>query len=234
MRFVNIIITICMVGFAVMAMAAGPPGEGPPPGGSGDPFQDRLDALAEKDKNNPPAQNGVEFVGSSMFEGWTDVAAHMAPIPAFNRAIGGSKTANILSNLDQLVLQYKPKVVVLYSGINDVSEGVLPETAALNIRKIIEGIQTDFPETRIIYIPILDTSNRPETAGLIEDANNRVKAYAESNTRVIVLDISSALVDKNGNTRPEFLASDGFHYNEAAYEAMAQVVKPVVEKLWSR
>jgi lysophospholipase L1-like esterase len=235
---------ICVMGFAVVAMAAespaggppagGVPGEGPPQGGSANPFQDRLDALAEKDEADPPAKNGVEFVGSSMFEGWTEVAAHMAPMSAFNRAIGGSKTADILSHLDQLVLQYEPKVVVLYSGINDVGEGVSSEAAAENIRKIIEGIQADLPETEVVYIPILDTTNRPNVAELITDANNRVVSYAEGNARVTVVDISAALVNENGDTRPEFLAGDGHHYNETAYEAMARVVKPVVEKIWSR
>jgi len=48
------------------------------------------------------------------------------------------------------------------------------------------------------------------------------------------LDVSSALVDDKGETRQEFLNSDKSHYNSAAYEAMARVVKPVVQKAWSR
>jgi lysophospholipase L1-like esterase len=248
MRCLKILVMICVMGIAVVAMAAEPPAGGPPtggppaggppeggpPSGGGNPFQDRLDALAEKDKARPPAKNGVEFVGSSMFEGWTEVAAHMAPMPAFNRAIGGSKTGDVLAHLDRLVLQYEPRIVVLYSGINDVGEGVSSETAAENIKKIIEGIQADLPGTGIVYIPILDTANRPDVAESITDANSRVREYAEGNHRVTVVDISAALVDEKGNTRPEFLAEDGHHYNEAAYEAMARVVKPVVEEIWSR
>lgn len=234
MRCVKILLVICIVSFTCMAMAAGPPAGGTHQGRSANPLQDRLDAFTEKDKNELPAMNGVEFLGSSMFEGWTEVRSHMAPVPAFNRAIGGSKSADILSHLEQLVLQYKPKVVVLYTGINDVSEGVQPETAAENIWKIIKGIQTDLPETHVIYIPILNTSNRPDSTALIENANNRVIANAEGDAGVTVLDVSSALVDENGDTRPEFLTSDKSHYNETAYKVMAQMVKPVVEKIWSR
>lgn len=230
MRNLIILMLISMMGFAAEAMAAGPP----PGGGSANPLQERLDALTEKDRAGLPAENGVEFVGSSMFEGWTGVAAHMAPIPAFNRAIGGSKTADILAHLDQMVLQSKPGVVVLYTGINDVSEGVAPETAAGNILKIMEGIRASLPETEIIYIPMLDTANRPDVAGLITDADTRVGKYAEGNAWVTVLDIRAALVDESGNTRPEFLDGDGAHYNDAAYEAMAGVVKPAVEKIRSR
>jgi lysophospholipase L1-like esterase len=201
--------------------------------GGGDPFLDRLNALAEKDVSDLPPKNGVEFAGSSMFEGWTEVTAHMAPIPAFNRSIGGSKTADILSHLDQLVLQYEPEVVVLYTGINDVSEGIAPKTAAENIRKIINGIQTALPETHVIYIPALNTGNRPDSESRITDVNRRVNAYAEEDGDVTVLDVGPALVDGNGNTRPELLLDGGTHYNETAYKIMAGVVKPVVEPLYT-
>lgn len=237
MRKAILLVFVCVLGAAMTAMAAGPPAgnhAAPPTGGSANPFQDKLDALAETDKSDPPAKNGVEFVGSSMLEGWVDVAAHMAPLPAFNRAIGGSKTGDILSHLDPLVLQYEPKVVILYSGINDVSEGVSVTETVENLRNIIGGIQAVLPETRVIYIPMLNTSNRPDTGSMISEANQVMAAYAEKNSRTTLLDVSPALVDQNGDTRPEFLTTDGSHYNDTAYEAMARVVKPAVEEIWSR
>ncbi len=232
MNCVKMLLMIFVMGVGITAMAAGPPAGSPSGERSANPFQDRLDNFSVKDKSDPPAKHGVEFVGSSMLEGWSDVTAQMAPFLAFNRAIGGSKTADILSHLDQLVLQYEPRVVVLYSGINDVSEGISSETAAENIQKIIEGILSGLPGTRVIYIAILNTSNRSDSSGPIKDANSRVRTFAEKNPRVTYLDISGALVDGEGNTRSKFLTDDHSHYNTAAYEAMARVVKPVLEDVW--
>jgi hypothetical protein len=235
MRYMKMFLMVCVIGFGITALAADMPAGGPPPQGSPDKmFLKNLDDMAAKDKANPPPKDAVEFTGSSMFEGWTDVAKHMAPMPAFNRAIGGSKTADLLKYLDQLVIQYQPKVVVLYSGINDVSEGVSSEAAADNIRKIVEAINAKLPNTRVIYVAILNASNRAESVGLINDANARIKKYAETNSRMTYLDVSPALVDDKGQTRQEFLTDDKTHYNSAAYEAMAKVVKPVVQEAWSR
>jgi lysophospholipase L1-like esterase len=235
MHYIKMLLVISLIGFGMTAQAADMPAGGPPQGSAGkDPFMERLDAFAAKDKAGPPPNDAVEFAGSSMFEGWTEVTEHMAPIPAFNRAIGGSKTADILKYLDQLVIQYKPDVVVLYSGINDVSEGVSPATAAENIQKIVDAINAGLPETRVIYIAILNASNRPESVELINDANARIKKYAGQNSRMTYLDISSALVDEKGATRKEFLTDDGSHYNSAAYRAMAGAVKPAVQKAMSR
>jgi lysophospholipase L1-like esterase len=234
MNFIKTLMMICVIGFGMTALAADMPAGSPPQGGNSNPLQERLDGFAAKDKAGPPQKNAVEFAGSSMFEGWTEVAAHMAPIPAFNRAIGGSKTADILKYLDQLVLQYQPRVLVLYSGINDVSEGVSSATAADNIQKIVETINARLPKTRVIFIALLNASNRADSTELINDANGRIKKYAEQNSLMTYLDISSALVDSKGATRAEFLTDDKTHYNAAAYEAMAKVVKPAVQKDWSR
>jgi hypothetical protein len=139
MLYMKMLQMICLIVFGITAQAADMPGGGTPQESPGkDPFMERLDAFAAKDMASPPPGNAVEFAGSSMFEGWTAVTEHMAPMPAFNRAIGGSKTADILKHLDQLVIQYKPKVAVLYSGINDVSEGVSPVATADNIQRIVE------------------------------------------------------------------------------------------------
>jgi lysophospholipase L1-like esterase len=235
MNYIKALLMICFIGFGITALAADMPAGGPPKGGTGkDPFIERLDAFTAKDKAGPPARDSVEFAGSSMFEGWTDVTGQMAPIPAFNRAIGGSKTADILKYLDRLVIQYQPKVVVLYSGINDVSEGVSSASAAENIQNIAETINARLPKTKVIYIAILNASNRTESTNLINDANARIKKYAEQTSHITYLDISSALVDNKGATRKEFLTDDGSHYNASAYEAMAKVVKPVVQNAWSR
>jgi hypothetical protein len=235
MHYIKLLLMVYVFSFGMTALAADMPAGGPPPQGSPDMmFVKNIDAIAAKDKAASPPKNAVEFAGSSMFEGWTEVATHMSPIPAFNRAIGGSKTADLLKYLDQLVIQYQPKVVVLYSGINDVSEGVSSETAADNIRKIIEAINIKLPKTRLIYVAMLNASNRTESVELINDANARIKKYAETNSLMTYLDISSALVDDKGQTREKFLTDDKTHYNSAAYEAMAGVVKPVVQEAWSR
>jgi hypothetical protein len=235
MHYMKVFLVACVIGFGMTALAADMPAGGPPPQGSPDMmFLKNLDALAAKDKASPPPRDAVEFAGSSMFEGWTEVATHMAPIPSFNRAIGGSKTADLLKYLDRVVIQYQPKVVVLYSGINDVSEGVSSEAAADNIRKIVEAVNVKLPKTRVIYVAILNASNRAESVGLINDANVRIKKYTETNSHMTYLDVSPALVDDKGQTRKEFLTDDKTHYNSTAYEAMARVVKPAVQEVWSK
>ena len=58
-------------------------------------FQAAIDKYLEGDKTNPPAKGTIEFIGSSIFARWKNVSEQMAPLPVYNRAFGGSRTADI-------------------------------------------------------------------------------------------------------------------------------------------
>src|SRR5437016_7874658 len=86
-------------------------------------FQAEIDRMVERDKTNPPPRDGILFIGSSIFRLWTQLSEQMAPLHVFNRAFGGSVTQDILDRTEQLVLPYKPRVIVYYCGSNDVGAG---------------------------------------------------------------------------------------------------------------
>src|SRR5690242_2129812 len=86
-------------------------------------FQADIERMLESDKTSPPPREGILFIGSSIFRLWTRLTEQMAPLPVFNRAFGGSVTQDILDRADQIVLPYKPKIIVYYCGSNDVNAG---------------------------------------------------------------------------------------------------------------
>src|SRR5258708_1307960 len=68
-----------------------------------------------------PERGGIVFTGSSIFQFWTRLTEQMAPLPVLNRAIAGTVTQDMLDRIGQLVLPYQPRIVVYYSGTNDIS-----------------------------------------------------------------------------------------------------------------
>jgi len=91
-------------------------------------FAAEVEAFLKEDRINPPPQQAILFIGSSIFRQWTHLKAQMAPLPVFNRAFGGSWTADILEHMDKIVLPYQPRIIVYYCGSNDIngSERPLP------------------------------------------------------------------------------------------------------------
>ena len=86
-------------------------------------FADQIKAFLDQDRTAPPQKNAILFIGSSIFRQWTNVTEHMAPLPVFNRAFGGSRTWEVLNYMDQIVLPYRPRIIVYYTGSNDVNAG---------------------------------------------------------------------------------------------------------------
>ena len=76
-----------------------------------------------EEKAGSPQNEGIVFVGSSIFQFWTHLAEQMAPLPVLNRAIAGTVTQDMLDGMEPLVLRYHPRIVVYYCGSNDISSG---------------------------------------------------------------------------------------------------------------
>src|SRR5262245_12141591 len=86
-------------------------------------FAADIQAFLDQDRTQPPPKDAILFIGSSIFRQWTNVREHMAPLPVFNRAFGGSRTWEVLHYMDRIVLPYRPRIIVYYTGSNDVNAG---------------------------------------------------------------------------------------------------------------
>ena len=71
---------------------------------------------------SPPQKGGIVFVGSSTIRRW-DTASYFPDLKIINRGFGGSEMADAARYVDRIVIPYEPRLVVVYSGDNDISSG---------------------------------------------------------------------------------------------------------------
>src|SRR5688572_4050919 len=89
---------------AILAIATVASAAAQAPAGQTISHQAAIATFAEQDRTSPPPKEGILFIGSSIFRQWSNVTEHMAPLPVFNRAFGGSRTWEVLHYMDQVVL----------------------------------------------------------------------------------------------------------------------------------
>jgi lysophospholipase L1-like esterase len=226
-----ILFPLLLAGLPGLAQEAGArPATGPDPTR----FAATIDGFLQRDKLNPPPQRAILFIGSSIFRQWQDVEGQMAPLPVFNRAFGGSTTADLLYYMDQVVIPYAPRMIVYYCGSNDINAGIEPEVVFGHFREFAERVWEKLPQTHLFYVSINRAPQKRARWDKVDAANALVRAYCMRSSKLQYIDVNPVLFDARGEPRMELYLPDGLHFQAPAYVEFAAIVKPVLARAWYR
>lgn len=197
-------------------------------------FAGEIDAFLKADQTDPPPQNGILFIGSSIFRLWKNLKTQMDPLPVFNRAFGGSQTPDLLEYINRIVLPYAPKMIVYYCGSNDVGAGRSAEQIADGFKQFVARVHEKQPRTKILYVSINRAPQKQDRWDVVDAANATVKAFCANNDRLEFVDVNPELFDKAGHARMDLYLADKLHFKEPAYDLFTTVIRPRVEKAWKQ
>jgi hypothetical protein len=125
----------------------------------------KIQALYEKTlaaaQKNPPVPGGVICMGSSHMPLWSPVKEDLAPLTVRNFGIGGSRM-NHAADLfvENLVIPFKPRTVILYEGSNDLNAGSAPEDVRRNFRKFHQTLHAALPEARLYVLGLVPSPGK--------------------------------------------------------------------------
>jgi lysophospholipase L1-like esterase len=181
-----------------------------------------------QDKKSAPAKGGVLFVGSSSIRMWP-LKDSFPGVPSINRGIGGSRIAHVNQIADKIVFPYEPKVIVFYSGDNDIGGGAAPGQVLADFQKFVSIVENKLPSTRVVVISIKPTLLLQSSWNKIREANRLIEAFSATDPRVRYVDVATPMLDANGKPRADLLQKDGLHLNMAGYKLWTGIVSPVIK-----
>jgi len=188
-------------------------------------WEPKIRQFEEQDKKEMPPAGGILFVGSSSIVGWK-VDECFPGLPVINRGFGGSQIADSVHFADRIVLPYRPKIVVLYAGDNDVASGKSPDRALRDYRQFVQKVHAGLPETRIVFVAIKPSIRRWNLVDKMRDANGLIRAAAEKDERLVYVDVDGPTIGDDGKPRPELFKPDGLHLNAQGYKLWSALVLP--------
>jgi len=191
-------------------------------------FESEIRAFEAADRYSPPAPGGVVFVGSSSIKNWTTVTADFPNLPVLNRGFGGSTLADVVHYEDRIVLPYRPHLVVLYAGDNDLAEGRTPEQVVADYRALVARLRSALPATRLAYISIKPSPSRRQFMVLARETNQRIRAETAKDSLTTYVDVFSPMLNAAGQPRPELFVADSLHMSRAGYLLWRSLLQPVV------
>lgn len=212
---------------ALLLWSCGPAAEPPHSGPSGTgAWEPEIQQFEQADRDQAPEPGSVVFVGSSSIRLWESLADDFPGTPVLNRGFGGSELQDVSRYASRIVLPYRPRLVIVYAGENDLAAGKPAEAVLTAYRALVRQIQQELPETRIAFISIKPSPSRWHLESQMRHANALVREYSSRDPRLTYIDVFPAMLDPEGRPREELFVDDRLHMNEAGYAIWRAAILP--------
>ena len=193
-------------------------------------FKSEVNAIQEKNKHLIKTENKhVVFTGSSSIRIWENLFEIFKDSTIVNTGFGGSKASDLLYYIDELVINFNPKKVVIYEGDNDINSGQDINFIYKNILKIIERIKDKNDKIKIILISAKPSISRWHLRDKYIQLNQKYRELANKSDFIEFADTWSAMIE-NGVLKKDIFIEDGLHLNEKGYEIWEKTLKKVFYK----
>lgn len=180
------------------------------------------------DKQNPPPEGGIVFVGSSSIRLWK-LDESFPDLATTNRGFGGSEMEDSTYFADRIVIPYKPRTVVVYAGDNDLNKGKTPQRVLEDFRAFTEKVHAALPGARIIYVAVKPSIARWHLAEKGAETNRLIREYTQKDDRLAFADIWTPMLGEDGKPRPELFVKDKLHLSPLGYELWTSILSPMLK-----
>jgi hypothetical protein len=187
-----------------------------------------ITAFEDADKKNPPPEGAIVCIGSSSMRMWNRIHKDLAPLTLIHRGFGGSTMYGALYYADRIVINYKPRAVLLYEGDTD-SEKVTAERVAETFHEFVTRIHKSLPECRIYVISTKPSTRRWKLWPKMSKANQLMADECAKNERLTYIDIGTPMLKEDGSgLKDGILHSDNMHMTLAGYKIWTDTIRPIL------
>ena len=191
-------------------------------------FAARVDAYEAADRTAPPPVGAVLLAGDSQFDRWTTFREDLAGYTVVNRGIDSFRTDDLIRYVDRLVIRYKPRVVVLHVGGNDIHQGKTPEQLLSDTRMLVTRIRSALPGVPIAWSSITPGPGRWDEAPQRMRANALIQAWIATEQGLSFIDLWDAMLTSDGRPREDLWVADRIHPNHEGYLIRVRLTTPVL------
>ena len=224
----NKIMICCATAAALLlacGLAAAREGDAPKPAR----FATEIAAFEKWDSKNSWPSGAVLFVGSSSVRLW-QTADSFPSLPVINRGFGGSMIVDANHYFDRVVQKYEPRVIVFYSGDNDIANGKSPRRVFDDFQTFLTRVRETLPQTPVLFISIKPSIARLKLWPRMAEANALVKKLADDDSRLVYVDVASPMLAGKEVPPKDLFLQDGLHLNAKGYELWNEALAPLLEK----
>lgn len=193
-------------------------------------FAKEIATMAEK----PVAKGGIVFTGSSSIRLWKTLKQDFPGLPVVNQGFGGSVANDLTVYFDTVVARHEPKILVTYTGSNDINAKLTVEEAFADYTRFLDQVHARFPATKIIITSVKIGEKRIAQIPQVLELNKRLQAWSEGKEWVRYVDCTSYLADEKGHPIRKYYVKDLLHLSPEGYAEWAKVLDPILREEWAK
>ena len=195
-------------------------------------FEGAIQEFERQDSLEPVAPGVVLFTGSSSVRFWQSLNEDFPGHRVLNRGFGGSEFSDLIRYADRVIYPYRPSVVFIYEGDNDINAGDTPAGVLRQAKKLRRMIAKNLGEE----VPVVFISPKPSVARWAlkeqyERANALLEGYTERTDHTYYADVWTPALRADGTVRDDIFISDDLHMNTEGYAIWREVIAPFLDRL---
>jgi lysophospholipase L1-like esterase len=194
-------------------------------------YQNDINRWTTQDALDPPPAGAVLFVGSSSIRRWEQLALDFNDYRIIQRGFGGATFDNVNTYVNDIVLPYQPRAIVVWAGTNDIASGSDGNEVFADYQQFVGAVHASQPDVDIFYLGIMPTPGRFDNGPEETVANTAIANQAAADARLHYVDLPAAFNALNPPFDPAFtgLFVDDIHLNRQGYELWTSIIRPAVE-----
>ena len=192
-------------------------------------FEAEINAFAKSDSIVAPLQGKIVFAGSSSFTKWKDINQYFPGYPIINRGFGGANLLDVIQYVNETIIKYHPKQVVIYCGENDLasSDTVTPKMVLDRFSNLFKIIRNQLGnKTDISFVSIKPSISRWHLESKILEANAIISNFITKQTNANFINIHNAMLHNDGSVMKDIFIADNLHMNAKGYAIWQKIIFP--------
>ncbi len=189
-----------------------------------------ITAFAEQ----PAEKGGIVFTGSSSIRLWKTLKQDFPGLPVLNRGFGGSVANDLIVHFDTVVARHEPKIVVVYTGSNDINGKLTVPEALADYTQFLDMVHERLPKARIIITSIKIGEKRLAQIPQVHAANKGLQEWAKNKPWVRYVDCTSYLADEKGHPIRKYYVKDLLHLSPKGYAEWTKIMLPILQEEWAK
>src|SRR5690606_9821876 len=125
-------------------------------------------------------------------------------------------------------IQYRPRVLLLYAGENDIDAGRSPRQVLADTRVLVLALREALPDAHIVWVSIKPSPARLAQRPRQHEANRLVEAWLRAQPGTRYPDVATPMLDASGQPRGELFIADRLHMNARGYAIWRAAIAPLL------